>query len=142
MLKRKPRTAQRTKKQLLDEVRVPAVMGDEEESAEPLMKVQQGRGGQFWRRAPIWTRRQQKWAQTSAGGATGSGCSRGAEGGEPERLMLVPPNPSVFYWPQIEAAALWVEPPAPGGWRSSCCRGWQGWEVVGRGQGLLRFKTH
>lgn len=62
-------------------------------------------------------------AQTTAGGATGSRCSRGAEGGEPERLMLVPPNPSVFYWPQNEAAALGVEPPVPGRWRSSCCRG-------------------
>lgn len=36
-----PRTVERTKKQLVDEDRVPAVLEDEEESAEALMKIQQ-----------------------------------------------------------------------------------------------------
>lgn len=36
-----PRTVQRTKKQLVDENRVPAVLEVEEESAEALMKIQQ-----------------------------------------------------------------------------------------------------
>lgn len=36
-----PRIVERTKKQLVDEDRVPAVLEDEEESAEALMKIQQ-----------------------------------------------------------------------------------------------------